>query len=43
MMNLRNFDSSTQKSQKYVLYALHKYIILGLNKHRVVMFDGTAY
>ena len=40
MRNLRNFDSSTQKSQKFAIYwAL--FVMFGVKKCRVVMFDNT--
>ena len=45
MSNLRNFDSSTQKSQTFALQwdAFDQSIIFDLKKYRGVMFDGTEY
>ena len=41
MSNLTNFDSSTQKSQKF--HSMAKYIIFDLKKYNGVIFDSTEY
>ena len=41
MSNLTNFDSSTQKSQKF--HSMAKYITFDLKKYNGVIFDSTEY
>ena len=45
MSNLTNFDSSTQKSQKFHFNGClwSKYIMFDLKMHKGVIFDSTEY